>query len=415
MGAYDDAAEIYLAGELLPIPVLGKSTPIKGVTGYDGTVTFEKVNAWLHSDAKARARAGRGVGMDNIGIRHQLTMAIDVDHGYGEKNGVAQLAEFATANGLPPLPATWSSTARGDDSPSRQYIYRIPMDARFKTKPCKSVELCTWHHRYTVCAPSIHPDTGSAYAWYLPGEPGVPPTWGERTSRYPRADMFAALPTEWFDIMRGTEPNADTTAVTVALPELMAMFQPGEPDALIQHLITKWGDPAQHVGHDEFKNATINALMLGREGRTGVFELLKVLLTRFIGYLQVARPNAAEFEARSLLAACTTIAQQKPLKTGPEPVDAETWDAFLATFTEDPCPWMAHNREQWMREAMTTKPNPNRSYMYHAAKAFDDVIRGRYSAARAVAFLSAAAPHGAADTTLRVALAGTLAQLERAA
>lgn len=415
MTPFDQSAEIYLAGGLLPIPVRGKSTPVKGATGYDGTVTFEKVNAWLHPDPVVRANANRGAGIDNIGIRHQLTLAVDVDHGYGEKNGVEQLAAYAAEHNLPPLPATWSSTARGDNSPSRQYLYRIPADISFKTKPCKSVELCTWHHRYTVCAPSIHPDTGSAYTWYLPGEAGVPPTWGEPTDRVPRADMFAPLPAEWFEALRGNQANADRTVEVVAPAELVANFPAGDPDGLVNYLITKWSDPAEHVGHDEFKNAAIHAFLLGREGHTGVRDLLDVLWRRYIAYLNTARPDTAVFEARSLVNACATIAQQKPIKSEPGPVDDDTWAAFIATFTEDPRPRMAHNRATWLREAVNTKPNPDHAFRYHAVKAFSEVIQGHYSATSAVAFLSAAAPHGAADTTLRACLAAALSNVERPA
>src|SRR5690606_5319408 len=303
MAPYDEAAEIYLAGELLPIPVRGKNPPVTGATGYEGTVTFDKVNGWLHSDVKARAKAGRGAGYDNLAIRHQLTLAIDVDEGYGGKNGVEQLARFAAERGLPPLPATWSSTARGEDSGSRQYFYRIPEDITFTTKPCKSVELCTWHHRFSVVAPSVHPDTGNTYAWYEPGADGVPPTWGPRTARIPRADMWPTLPAEWFETFRGNAANADRSVETVSVAELVKTFRDGQPDSYVQRLLAKWGDPKQHVGHDEAKDALVHAFMLGREGHTGVRELLNLLWTRYLTYLNEARPRVAQFEARSLVAA----------------------------------------------------------------------------------------------------------------
>ncbi|MBL8926334.1 MAG: bifunctional DNA primase/polymerase [Pseudonocardia sp.] len=430
MGAYDDAAEIYEMGHLWPIPVEGKSRPVGGATGYDGTVTPAKVAAWLDSDPVKRAKAGRGHRMDNIGLRHQLTLAIDVDHGYGDKDGVAQLAAFAAERGLPPLPATWSSTARGDDSPSRQYVYRIPEDVRLKTKPCKSVELCCWHHRYTVCAPSVHPDTGAEYAWYLPGEPGVPPTWGERTTRYPRAEVFPELPAEWFAALRGTAGNVDKSVDTVDLRALVASFPEGEPDGLVRHVMNRWAAPAQHVGHDEFKDAAVHALMLGREGHTGVRVLLDLLWDRFTGYLATAGRPAGE--ATSLLRACATIAQQKPVKPaeprgffqggsyrGPQgataqpmpqvpPADDADVETYLATFTRYTDPARLGRRVTWM------KADPADLLHHHAWHLISESIAGHYPAEAAVrALIDGHRHHGVMDasspkTTLKLALGAIL-------
>lgn len=312
---FDETARIYLGAGWWPIPVHGKAVPAKGTTGYGGTVTPEKVEAWLQDDLTARAVAKRGVGLDNIGLRHQLTLAIDVDQGYGVKSGVASLAAWAGKLGLPPLPATWSSTARGDDSPSRQYLYRIPEDAPLKTKPCDSVELCCWHHRFTVVSPTIHPGTKTAYRWYLPGADGVPPSWGKTLDVIPSAAHLPHLPPEWWAAFRGGVANADRTAATVDLPELMATFPDGDPDGLVRWLIEKWSDPAQHVGHDEAKDALIHAFLLGREGHPGVRELYRVLVERFTTYLAVDRPDVAAVEVRSLVEACATIAQQKPINS----------------------------------------------------------------------------------------------------
>lgn len=388
MAPYDDAAEVYLASGLWPIPVMGKNPPVSGATGYTGTVTPEKIVEWLHPDPVRRARAGRGVRLDNLAIRHQATVAIDVDQGYGEKDGVAQLAAWAAKLDLPPLPATWSSTARGDDSPSRQYLYRIPSDIRMKTKPCKAVELCNWHHRFTVCAPSIHPN-GNVYAWYLPGEAGVPPTWGERTDRYPRVDVFADLPREWFEAFRGAEANADRTAATVDLREFVAGLPAGEPDALVQLLIEQWSDPDTHVGHDEAKQAFIHAFMLGREGHPGVEQLITVLYTRLKAYTAVARPDDPD-EAAKLVRDMAVIAQQKPLtqqggvklgaKVQHDPLDAsvdatdDEMAAFIRTYTRYTQPAALGRRVAW------AKADPASRQVAHARRMVSDAIDGLYPA-----------------------------------
>lgn len=438
---YDAGAPLYLQGGLWPIPVMGKNTPVKGATGYEGTVTVEKVAAWLTTDMHDRAVAGRGVRVDNIAIRHQGTLAIDVDEGYGDKDGVKQLAAFAEKAGLPPLPPTWSSTARGPETGSRQYVYRIPEDARLKTKPCPSVELCCWHHRFTVCWPSIHPATGDVYTWYLPGEPGVPPTWGEATDRVPVLSELPMLPSEWFRAFRGSVANADRTVATVGAPELLATFPQGAPDGLVRHLIEQWSDEGQHVGHDEAKNALINAFMLGREGHPGVVELYELLVGRFTSYLSVARPEEAEFEAQSLIAACADIAQQKPIVPVvvgrmPTPaefmagatvapveapvedvVDEDTWSAFIATFTTDARPGMAFNRARWLRNALLEAPRLRaRTFRHHAVKAFEEAVAGHYSAQSAADFLADLAPIEVGDikTELRACLSAALTKLEGA-
>lgn len=448
---YDQGAPIYEIGGLWPIPIMGKDMPVKGATGYDGTVTAEKIMQWLHPDPMVRAKAGRGHSVRNVGLRHQLTVAIDVDDGYGKKNGLVKLAEWAVKMSLSPLPGTWSSTARGDNTPSRQYIYTIPEDVRMKTKPCDAVELCNWHHRFTVCAPSIHPGIGKPYAWYLPGEAGVPPKWGPRTDRYPRYSDFTALPADWLKAFRGTAANADRSISTIALPELLGTFQQGAPDGLIQYLIDQWSDEDTHVGHDEAKNALIHAFLLGREGYVGVPRLVELLVDRLTAYLEVDRPDKAAFEAESLVQACATIAQQKPVKPKghvtvvkikrgdvPTPeqfmsgariefedepqtpplktVDADTWSAFCNSFTSPGNERMALNRMVWIQDAMRTAPQPVEAWFRHAVKAFVDVVYGRYGATRAVEVLTATLPAGFdPDYLLRAALSSALDSLEGAA
>lgn len=465
---YDNSAEIYEMGGLFPIPIMGKDVPVGGATGYEGTVTPEKVMQWLHPDARVRAKAGRGTSLTNVGLRHWYTLAIDVDHGYGVKNGVEQLAEYARKLSLSPLPPTWSSTARGDDTPSRQYIYSIEENFRAKTKPCKSVELCNWHHRFTVCAPSIHPKIGQPYAWYLPGEAGVPPTWGARTTRYPRHGDFTPLPADWTAAFRGTAANADRTVTTMALPMLLDSFTRGEPDGLVRHLLAKWGDETQHVGHDEAKNALINAFMLGREGHVGVHQLVDLLVRRLQAYLELDRPDKAQFEMYGdetrpgLIQAMADIAQQKPLnptsvsraslkvtvitlKKGdvPDPtdfmkpgvqfqyedetpveparpdiptVDTEMFEAFRSSFPGPGSERMAQNREVWLREAMRTAPHAIDGWYAHAVKALTDAIHGRYSADRAIELLTRTIPAGYdPDHLLRAALHVALDSLEAAA
>src|SRR5690606_40134832 len=101
---------------------------------------------------------------------------------------------------------------------------------------------------------------------------------------------------------------------TMGVAELVATFADGEPDGLVRTVMAKWANPKQHVGHDEAKDALVHAFMLGREGHRGVRELLDLIWRRYTAYLAEARPRQAAFEARSLVAAMATIAQQKPIQ-----------------------------------------------------------------------------------------------------
>lgn len=433
---YDEAAEIYLAGGLWTIPVIGKDQPVAGATGYEGTVTPEKIMRWLHPDPVVRARAGRGVRMDNVAVRHDLTVAIDVDDGYGDKNGVQQLVAFAKKHDLPPLPGTWSSTARGFESPSRQFIYAIAENVKMKTKPCKAVEVCCWHHRYTVASPSIHPNNRRPYTWYLPGAPGVPPTWGAATTRYPRREFFTPLPSEWFRIFQGGLVNADRSAVTVALPGLVATFAPGEPDGLIRYLLAKW--ESEHVGHDEFKNAMIHALMLGRQGHTGVAALVELLIERFTDYVNDARPNTAGREVESLVEFCTTIAQQKPLPPAPKPGEPLTPEQFMADMvapttssvdnadSADPIGLAAAEELAYLFGTYTRCVAPERLDLrvtwamgdpvhrlpVHAQRLIEDALLGLYPAAPAYHGLVAACRvHGISEADARTVFAVALGKV----
>jgi putative DNA primase/helicase len=190
---YGDSAKRYLKLGFWPIPVTGKAYPEPGTTGKDGVVTAELVKH-LRS-----ARASR-----NVAIRHVDTMALDIDGlDHDGKNGERTLAQRVKKWG--PLPPTWSSTARGDKSATRQVFYRIPEGTKLvsdlqewvkDTNPDGSkvdggIEVIHHDHRYSVVAPSVHPDTGKAYRWYDPS--------GQRSDYPPHIDELPDLPEKWLE------------------------------------------------------------------------------------------------------------------------------------------------------------------------------------------------------------------------
>lgn len=154
---YAQAALYFQAGwhGVLPLPLGEKFPPPNGYTGADGAVPeVNQIVAWSQQ------------GPANLALRLPAgVIGVDVDH-YGDKPGMDTLLELMTRLG--PLPATWSSTSRGADSPARVWLYRLPQaDLRLTGKAGLGIDVLQHHHRYIVAAPSQHPE-GGVYAWYRP-------------------------------------------------------------------------------------------------------------------------------------------------------------------------------------------------------------------------------------------------------
>ncbi|MFD5078052.1 bifunctional DNA primase/polymerase [Streptomyces sp. NPDC058371] len=163
---------------MVPVNASDKMLALKGVTGRDGVQTTPE--QYTGPDAV------RMYGDHNIGWRLPLgIIGLDVDQ-YEDKHGADQLAELESRLG--PLPATWSSTSRGD-GPSRIYFFRVPEDCgELRGNAAPDIEVIQHHHRYAIVWPSVHP-SGREYAWYN----------GRRSDTPPALDQFAALPQAWLD------------------------------------------------------------------------------------------------------------------------------------------------------------------------------------------------------------------------
>lgn len=261
-GTYRDAAKDYLKAGLFPVPVRGKVSPPAGSTGHVGTVTRQKVKAWR-----------RDRGGDNVAIRHDGTVAIDVDDGYGDKHGAATLAELEAKAGEP-LPPTFTSTARGKRSASRQYLYRVPEGVMLATNPGADVEVCQRHHRYSVVAPSVHPDTGKPYRWYGPD--------GERLDGVPALDEVPYLPDAWVETLKspfGAKRDPDAT-----VDEILADARVGAASPAVEECIAA-AHAADRIGHDVFRDRSYQLLRLALEGHPGVPGALEELRHGYLEYV----------------------------------------------------------------------------------------------------------------------------------
>jgi hypothetical protein len=169
------ASTAYEQNGFKPVPLAGKNLLVKGATGHDGTVTAQQVEDWREMYPNA-----------NTGIVAHGWVSIDVDH-HDEKYGADSLVELERRHGK--LPRTWKSSARGADSPSAQYFYRVEDIVPYASNPAKHIEIIHPTHRYAAVAPSIHPELGTEYVWYDPS--------GSPASQLPDIDELPELPLTW--------------------------------------------------------------------------------------------------------------------------------------------------------------------------------------------------------------------------
>lgn len=185
----DHVAAYALAGWpcVLPVPPATKTPPPSGFTGAEGRDTDpHQLVAWAktHATSSIALRMPDGV----IGID-----ADQYEKDGKQKHGAETIAAREVEWG--PLPATWSSTARGD-GPSRIRFYRVPAQ-RYATRLSAEhdgvltgdVEVIQRHHRYAVVWPSHHESAGGPYLWYDPA--------GAVAAAPPSPADLAELPAAW--------------------------------------------------------------------------------------------------------------------------------------------------------------------------------------------------------------------------
>ncbi len=214
---YASAARPYTAAgwATLPLPPGKKYPPPSGYTGYAGRPpTLDEIERWIADPATADG---------NIALRLPGdVVALDIDDHDGDHAGPDTLASLETERGA--LPATWVSTARGDDDgpgATGHRFYRVPMGTRLRTGAGAGVDIIQRHHRYAVVAPSVHPE-GTTYRWYEPS--------GEPSDRPPRIDELPELPWAWVAAL-GAPAKAEGTRVDAVAPEAVGAFVAANTEA----------------------------------------------------------------------------------------------------------------------------------------------------------------------------------------
>lgn len=236
-------------------------------------------------------------------------VGIDVD-AYGDKPGAQTLEALFAECGA--LPATWLSTSRGDGI-SGIRLFRVPPEARLVTQ-LPGIEIIQHFHRYIVCWPSVHPDTGGTYEWVneIAGtassddDAGIPPL-----------DQIPALPTQW---LKRLQRQSEAPAKADVAPDEISAFLAGLPN----------GDPCQHITsaagyvardgsrHDIYNGAVLGVLDRGRAGCPGAPAALRRLRAAFTA--EVTQPGdgqrtkgEAEAEwARNMIGGMAIVLANRP-------------------------------------------------------------------------------------------------------
>lgn len=215
---------------VLPVPPLEKAPPPSGYTGEHGKDTDQ-------GDLLEFVRDYPGY---SIALRMpDGVIGIDVDHydkpktlpdGTVEvirKRGAETLADLEAKWGE--LPATWSSTSRGDENGpghSRVLLFRVPAQ-RYVTK-FTDIEIIQRHHRYLVVAPSSH-EAGGTYTWFAPDG-------AASLEKVPSPFDLTELPQAWVD---GLAEGASSPGLPASDPQ--------SGYALLDQLEHDWRPECSHL------------------------------------------------------------------------------------------------------------------------------------------------------------------------
>ncbi|MDO0974024.1 phage/plasmid primase, P4 family [Mycolicibacterium frederiksbergense] len=277
---YADAEQVYWESGwrgILPLKRATKWPPPQGFTGHDGAIpSYADVSQWaeLYPDGNVAVRLPDGV------------IGIDVD-AYGAKTGGETLAEAERRWG--PLPDGPRSSSRPDDPVSGIRLFRVPAGTRLVTMlgfpelSIGDVEIIQRHHRYAVCWPSIHPDTGQTYQWYGPdGTVTDPPT----------VDGLPDLPPEWLAGLADDDPVGAN--LTEERADIGACLTEGEPSSRVtKKLNAALVACAGSSRHDNTLRNVMALLRFGRQNEPGVKTAVQALGQVFIAAVTPER-GAAE-------------------------------------------------------------------------------------------------------------------------
>lgn len=327
---YADAYEMYLElgwPGVLPLKSGTKYPPPSGYTGNGKPdPTADQMAAWAqgtsYCDGNLCLRLPDGV------------VGIDVD-AYNGKTAAETLTEAEKRWGA--LPPTVRSTSR-DDGVSGIRLYRVPPGTvfpggiKFPDKGIGDVDIVQHHHRYMVCAPSIHPE-GRPYLWFDEDT-------GEQVTLPPPPGELTELPHAWLEGLQAGPPRSEaehrreaaTTAQRADGPryDVTEAMTAGVPSEKVATRLEKaLHDLQQGTNrHDTMLGHVLALLRLGQSGQPGVNLALRTLYRAFVDSVGEDR-QYGEVEAGNEFARMITNADR--LLADPEAaVEAEAEDAARA-------------------------------------------------------------------------------------
>lgn len=266
---YAAAAPLYRAAgwmQVIPLPEGRKTPPPSGFTGRSRKpVTDEQVQVW----SQATPNANTGIVIPE-GV---LVLDIDAAQGHQVKaDGAKGISELSQELGM--LPATWSSTSHGIDSPARHLFYKVPEGLAWKGGAIEGVDILQPGHRYSVVWPSIHP-SGEMYCWYTPS--------GSTTSQIPHISDLATLPWKWVDYLRKPEHTTPKPAFNTLISHETGTYDTRMCKAINTFLNKTLSNPASKGSrHDTTLQAVWALENFAQEGHRGALDAINQLKPRFI-------------------------------------------------------------------------------------------------------------------------------------
>jgi P4 family phage/plasmid primase-like protien len=297
-----------------PIPLDDKKSLVDGVTGYSGAMVDEEtLNRFVSEFGRAQ-----------VGIRlPKGFVAIDVD-AYGDKPGAETLEELVGRLG--PLPSTWVATARV--LPSGKYIFRVPETAILMGKAGAGVDICQHHHRYVVCAPSVHASAG-------------PVTWRNSVSWDECAIPFPSeipwLPIPWLiELVKEYEGSpsckpADSEQLNSFLVTNCVSTNPDALEVLVSGFVAKVDETQSR--HDSLLPAVCEAM---RQAAVGSFPAQDAVekLREVWDAATSGEGRGREFDSAVAYAVGQIVNQGKPAKKGQKSKKAKSEAFFPETISE---------------------------------------------------------------------------------
>lgn len=318
----DHVADYALAGWscVLPVPAHDKHPPPVGFTGAEGRdTTPEQLVAWAGAHPAHSIAIRMPDGVIGIDVDQYVKKGV-------QKRGADTLAACVERWG--PLPATWSSTARGTAAgpgESRIMLFRVPAQ-RYATKltgahpdgtVTSDVEVIQRHHRYAVVWPSPHTETGGTYQWYAPD--------GTPADRVPSPGELAELPAAWVaglaEGASGAAPaSASRTAGEALLDQLLEDWRPECADLTSVRLSALDELSRADAGsrHDTMTARAYQLVQMGASGHAGVAAALLELRTLW-DQLTAGEDRGEEFDRMLLTGARKAVTAHGPVQVTNDP------------------------------------------------------------------------------------------------